>query len=317
MKKKMLCLALTATMALGMSTSAFAARLGSGDVNGDGYLTAPDAAAILQRVLDDDFNGSADTPFDVTEANFSGDSLEDGGDKLTAVDAQLVLNEALNADTSVYLIVDAQGFDQPLREAINEQVLANGDVKIVKTKVLDFVNEKVDAYDAKINDNVGKINNGINGISFNGVNIREDAGWAKFADAVAALVSDESALAQVGDSLKTPYTSSADVKAAFEAAKVAFAPGKTADDVRAAAEKVLSIADADTVVVTTYDENGAAVKTMDLQVLFETIAEEDLQNYDTVTFNKIQEIFGQKFDVAVKNPKTGAVKTVSFSIVRE
>ena len=46
MKKKILCLSLAAVMSLGMATSAFA-RVGSGDVNSDGNLTAEDSAMTV------------------------------------------------------------------------------------------------------------------------------------------------------------------------------------------------------------------------------------------------------------------------------
>lgn len=310
MKKKMLCLACAAVMGLSMSTTAFA-KVGSGDVDGDGTLTANDSAMILQRTLDYTYNGTETDSFNLDEANYDGDSDVDGGDWISANDAAFVLQDVLNPQSDVYLTVQA-GVDSPLTfcDVINE----NDGVYIgEKTLVVDYVDSLFSGkYDTEITNNANVLNNFVDKIEFgqNGrtTSIRSDLGWSKFANAVGGVVTDEAAFAELENSVKNNrYSNVADIKADYETLKKAFGPSSSADSVKATGDKVIEITGADFVTVTKLNSNLQPIEgtTMNLSEIVSKIADNNLQAYDTVTIDQLTEVFGSRILVTAQNPNNG------------
>ncbi|GEM_PF-3731158 len=327
MKKKVLCLALTVAMGLSMSTAAFAAnptvaKVGSGDVDGSGVLTAQDSAAILQYVLDHEYAGTEDTPFNLNEANYNG-SIDDetGLDQITADDCVFVLQDVLDPQSDVYMTVEA-GKESPVRftEVINPM---DAQGNLTKTKMIEFVDNIFSgAYDSELNANVGMVNNFVDKIEFTGeggnkTSIRTDIGWSKFANAVSGVVSDQDAFAQLENNTKTKrYASADDLKADYETAKKAFAPSMTANDIAATGEKVIAITGADFITLSRLNDKGEVVSSMNLDQLFDTVAANNLQAYDTVTIDQLQEIFGNKVLVTAQNPNNGYTNQVVITVER-
>lgn len=330
MKKKVLCFALTAAMGLSMATSAFAAELnpvtvakvGSGDVNDDGTLTAKDSAGILQYALDHTYAGTDAEKFVLNEANYDG-SIDPGTglDQITANDAVFVLQDVLDRQTDVYITV-AAGVESPVRftEIINP---LDSEGKLTKTGILEFTDKIFSgAYDAELNANVGAVNSFVDKIEFTGeggnkTNIRTDIGWSKFASAVSGVVSDQDAFAQLENNTKTKrYTSADELKADYEAAKKAFAPSMTAGDVSATGDKIVAITGADFITLSKLNDEGQVVKSMNLNELFQTVADNNLQAYDTVTIDQLQEIFGNKIEITATNPNNGYTNKVTVTIER-
>jgi hypothetical protein len=318
MKKKVLCLACSVVMGLSMTTTAFA-KVGSGDVNGDGKLTANDSAAILQYVLDHTFNGTETVPFDVSEANYDGSLMDDGQDQITANDCSGVLSDVLYNETDVYMTVSV-GKENPLTftEVIN--------LNFTKTKIVDFVDTILVSgkYDAELTANASKANTLVDNIKFgqtdaNGVNhttsIRTDLGWSKFENAVSGIITDQTAFdaLKVGD---TKYATAEDLKNVYETAKKAFAPSMNASAVSSTGTKVTDIVGSDFITLTSLNDNGEVAKSMTLTEVFDTIAANNLQAYDTVTIDQLQEIFGSNVVVTVKNPNTGYENQMTVTIER-
>jgi hypothetical protein len=318
MKKKVLCLACSVVMGLSMTTTAFA-KVGSGDVDGSGTLTASDSAAILQYTLDHTFTGTTDAPFDVSEANYDGSLMDDGQDQITANDCTGVLDAVLYGDSDIAMTVTV-GKENPVifTEFINEN--------LTKTNMIDFVDAILVSgkYDSEITANASKVNSLVDNIKFgqtdaNGVNhttsIRTDLGWSKFESAVSGIITDKTAFdaLKVGD---TQYASAADIKTAYETAKQAFAPSMNASAVGTTGANVADIVGSDFITVSTLNADGAVVKSMNLTELFDTIAANNLQAYDTVTVDQLQEIFGSNVVVTVKNPNTGYENQMTVTIER-
>lgn len=314
MKKKMLCLACAAVMGLGMSTTAFA-KVGSGDVDSSGVLTANDSAMILQYTLDRSFSGSAEMPMDKTEANYDGnlDSLS-GDDLITANDAAFVLQDVLDPQTNVYLTVSA-GKENPIKfsEIINK---GQGTTVGAKTLALEFADSIFDGdYDSEINSRVDVVNNFVDRIEFTGeggnkTSIRTDIGWSKFENAVSGIVTDQAALAELENSVKNKkYTSAADIKADYETAKKAFGPASasTGANLTATGDKVIAITGPDFVTLTKLDDNlnPIAGTEINLKDIVKLVADNNLQAYDTVTIDQITEVFGSKILVKAQNPNNG------------
>ncbi len=329
MKRKVLCLVLTAVMGLSMATTAFAAnpttaKVGSGDVNGSGDLTADDSAMILQYVLDPSYADEYVNAFNLKEANYNGSLMEFQGktiDEITAQDCIFILSDVLDPQSDVYLTVEA-GKESPVRftEVINPK---DADGKFTKTKMIDFVDNIFSgAYDAELNANVNMVNNFVDKIEFTGeggnkTSIRTDIGWSKFANAVSGVVSDNDAFAALENSTKNNrYASAADLKADYETAKKAFAPSMSANDVAATGSKVTAITGSDFVTLSSVDAEGKAYNTMNLDQLFETVAANNLQAYDTVTVDQLQEIFGSRVIITAQNPNNGYTNQVTVTIER-
>jgi hypothetical protein len=305
-------------MGLSMTTTAFA-KVGSGDVDGSGTLTASDSAAILQYTLDHTFTGTADAPFDVSEANYDGSLMDDGQDQITANDCTGVLDAVLYGDSDIAMTVTV-GKENPVifTEFINEN--------LTKTNMIDFVDAILVSgkYDSEITANASKVNSLVDNIKFgqtdaNGVNhttsIRTDLGWSKFENAVSGIITDKTAFdaLKVGD---TQYASAADIKTAYETAKQAFAPSMNASAVGTTGANVADIVGSDFITVSTLNADGVVVKSMNLTELFDTIAANNLQAYDTVTVDQLQEIFGSNVLVTVKNPNTGYENQMTITIER-
>lgn len=330
MKKKVLCFALTAAMGLSMATSAFAAELnpvtvakvGSGDVNDDGNLTSADSAAILQYTLDHTYAGTQSEKFVLNEANYDGSiDSSTGLDQITAMDAVSVLQDVLYRQTDVYITVTA-GVESPVRftEIINP---LDNNGKLTKTKILEFTDKIFSgAYDTELNANVGAVNSFVDRIEFKGANgnnvgIRTGAGWSKFANAVSGVVSDQDAFAQLENNTKNKkYASADELKADYETAKRAFAPSMAAGDVAATGEKIVAITGADFITLSKLNDEGQVVKSMNLNELFRAVAENNLQAYDTVTIDQLQEIFGNKIEITATNPSNGYTNKVTVTIER-
>jgi hypothetical protein len=318
MKKKVLCLACSVVMGLGMTTTAFA-KVGSGDVDGNGKLTANDSSAILQYVLDHTYNGTEVAEFDLSEANYDGSLMDDGQDQITANDCSGVLADVLYNETDVYMTVSV-GKENPL--AFTEVINPN----FTKTKIVDFVDTILlsGKYDSELAANASKVNTLVDNIKFgqtdaNGVNhttsIRTDLGWSKFEGAVSGVITDQAAFdaLKVGD---TQYATADDIKNIYETAKKAFAPSMDASAVSSTGAKVTDIVGSDFITLTSLNDKGEAAKSMTLTEVFDTVAANNLQAYDTVTIDQLQEIFGNKVVVTVKNPNTGYENEMTVTIER-
>jgi hypothetical protein len=354
MKKKVLCVALTAVMGLSMATSAFAAsavpttasRVGSGDVDGSGSLTANDASMIYQYVLDATYpNTEAGANFNLDEANYDGDIRSDNGkDQITANDCSKLLQDVLATyKTSVRVQAGAVNEEIPfVNEVINDRVKVGTKVdeatgkevdvyEFTKTKVIDVVDKVFSgnaAYDAKLTDSVDKVNNLVDKIQFSDANgntasIRDDQGWAKFEGAVEDVVTSEGALAQLKNCVQnTRYTNAEGLKEDYALLKAAFAPSESSDAIKAAADKVVAITGGDFITITKVtgkDKDGNLVlgETKNLTQIAETIAENNLQKYDDVTFDDLQDAFGNSFIITVSNPTSGYESQVKIAVVRE
>lgn len=305
MKKKILCLSLAAVMSLGMATSAFA-RVGSGDVNSDGNLTAEDSAMILQYVLDNTYSGTETAPFDLYEANYDG-SLISGSynDQITANDAAMVLQDNLFKETSLYMDV----------------TLGQGDTAVTFTDAIDgteTVQEYVDNimggdFDAQLEASVDKFNVFMDNVVFSGVSgnetsIRTDLGWSKFENAVTDCITDQDAFnaLKIGD---TRFTTAQELKDYYATVKQAFAPTISSDAIRSTKDKFVAITGSDYVTLT---GDGT---TITLDQLFDMVAENNLQAYDTVTINDLRDTFGDHIVIsAVSN--TGVENTMTIEFAR-
>ncbi len=333
MKKKVLSLALATVMGLSMATTAFAAdsgtaRIGSGDVDGSGRLTSNDAAWVLQYTLDEaSFADNAD--FVRAEANFTGDLIENNGNvvgRVASDDAVAILQQTLEPQTDVY-ITAVVGKVNPVRftEVINGED-ANG--SLTKTKMLDFIDTIITSgsYDAELNNNASKVNTFIDNIDFKGnsgrvTNIRTEIGWSKFANAVADVVTDSEAFAQLENSVKnTTYSTADQIKADYEVVKKAFAPSASADQVKATGEKITAITGADFITLSSLykdaDGQETVYNTMTLDELFTTVADNNLQAYDTVTIDQLQDVFGSNILIEVSNPNNGYTSQIAVTVER-
>lgn len=305
MKKKILCLSLATVMSLGMATSAFA-RVGSGDVNSDGILTADDSSMILQYTLDNSYTGSAISTFNLREANYDGSLIENTyDDQITANDAAFVLQDVLFKETDLYMDV----------------TLGQGTTAVTFTDVIDgteTVQEYVDNimggdFDAQLEASVDKFNVFMDNVVFSGVSgrdtsIRTDLGWSKFENAVSDCITDQEAFnaLKIGD---TRFTTAQELKDYYETAKRAFAPTISSDAIRSTKDKFLAITGSDYVTVT-----GDGVS-MPLDQVFDLVADNNLQAYDTATINDIRDIFGDHIEVtAVSN--TGVANTMTIEFAR-
>lgn len=325
MKKKVLCLALTVAMGLSMSTTAFA-KVGSGDVDGSGVLTAKDSSMTLQYVLDHEFTGTTEDTFNLGEANYNGSiDSEFGTDHITADDCVYILSDVLDPQSSVYMTVSA-GVESPVKftEVINPM---DKDGNLTKTKMIEFVDSIfAGAYDAELNANVGMVNNFVDKIEFTGesgksTSIRTEIGWNKFANAVSGIVSDQNAFAQLKDNtMNKRYANAAELKADYETLKQAFAPSMTATDVAATGEKVVAITGADFITLSSIGEDGKGntivFNTMNLNDLFKAVADNNLQAYDTVTIDQLQEIFGSNVLITATNPNNGYTNQIAVTVER-
>jgi hypothetical protein len=321
MKKKVLCLAMAAAMSVGMSTSAFAARVGSGNVDGDNTgingLTANDSAMILQYTLDNSFTGDGKY-FDLNEANYDGDAAPDGGDLITANDATMLLQDVLDQQT--YIAMDVSlGTENPLEFSFD---VTNDE------KVIDIVNEVIlaDTYKDVVNSRLSQLNDTIDKISFgqNGktTTIRTDLGWSKFKAAVADLIADESAF----DSLKvgdTRYQDIEEIRNVYKTAQQAVPSGYvTADKLNSTIDKVAEITgstDMATVTVYSRDEEGNVISSevYDLKTAAQIALDNKFADYNTLTVGDLQNAFGSDFVINARNPKTQSGKTYAASIKLE
>jgi hypothetical protein len=323
MKKKVLCLAMAAAMSVGMSTSAFAARVGSGNVDGSDVgvngLTSNDAAMILQYTLDDSFTGTDEYSFNLDEANYDGDSKPNGEDRITANDATWLLQDVLYMSSYVALDVSL-GETDPLEFSV--------DVTNDK-KIIDVVDEILltDNYKNEINAKLPQLNSTVDKISFgqNGktTTIRTDLGWSKFKAAVEDLVADEAAF----DSLKvgdTRYQDIEEIRNVYKTAQQAVPSGYvTADKLDSTIDKVAAITgstDMATVTVYSKDEDGKVVSetTYNLKEAAQIALDNKFADYNTVTIGDLQNAFGNDFVINAKNPKSesGSTYTASIKIER-
>jgi hypothetical protein len=309
MKKKVLCLAMATVMSVGMSTSAFAAKLGSGDVDHSGVLEASDAASILQYTLDNTWTSEA---FDLGEANYDGDAKLDNTDLITANDASVVLQQVLHATDDTFLDVDAGTVSFSLN-------VKNSD------KVTDVIDQIFTL--PATSDNLSKINAAIDKVKFSDANgnsatIREDEGWAKLENAVAPLLDTDESKAAF-DSLKIGnkvYESVDQLKADYEVAKKVVPSGSlTQEKFDATLEGVANVTGGkDMATVTTYGvNNGATVEvTYSLDDAAKIAFDNDFADYDNLTIGDVQNAFGNDFVINATNPQTGASRSVSIKVVR-
>lgn len=328
MKKKVISLALTTVMGLSMATSAFAAnpsvaKVGSGDVDMSGALTAADSAEILQYTLDHKF-GDDTSKFNLNEANYDGSiDSETGFDQITANDAVFVLSDVLDPQSNVYITVEAG--DMVFNEIINEGVDDKNAKTVIETKALDFADSVINDgnYDDEITNHVGQVNEFIDKIEFsdkngNKASIRDEQGWSKFESAVGGLVGDQTALAALKNRTTTStYSNVSEIKEDYANAKKAFPASGNSSSLDAAGKNVIDIVGADFVKVEKLDDKGKVIgSAMNLEDALKVAVDNNLMQYDEVTINKLQELFGSKVLVTVKNPNTGYTKQAKVTVER-
>lgn len=305
MKKKIICLSLAAVMSLGMATSAFA-RVGSGDVDGNGFLSSNDSSMIVQYTLDNTFTGTGQDTFDLYEANYDG-SLVEGtyDDQITANDAAFVLQDTLFKATDLYIDV----------------TVGKGDTAVTFTDVIDgsetiesFVDNIMGGdFDAQLEQSVDKFNVFMDNVVFTGASgratsIRTELGWSKFENAVSDCITDQEAFdaLYLGD---TRFTTAQELKDYYATAKRAFAPTVSSDAIRATKAKFLAITGSDYVKVTA---DGVDYS---LDQVFDMVADNNLQAYDATTINQLRRVFGDHI-VVTATSTTGVENTMTIEFAR-